>query len=654
MRKRKSKLHPKKTKNLTKPPEQSPLLVEVPLLQQQQKRVYKRWIVVSSVISLLFAYLFFPLWFGQVRTIFPTDLPLSKWTEYLVDTSFVNSFLPSINLSLPAGFIDNITGMLKPSSWTAFMSAEAELRSPGRKMSDKGAQAYYPVILIPGVISTGLEVWRGKKCSEPYFRQRLWGTLTMLRMMILDRECWLEHMRLDVTTGSDPGEIKVRAAQGLEAADFMFPGIWVLGRIIENLAQVGYDSNTLYMAAYDWRMGLVEQEKRDKYYTKLKALIETVKRSTGRKVALVSHSHGAVVIHHFMKWVEADSSKVENGFGGNGGTDWVDKHLKTIVNVAGPMLGAAKFASCIVSGEMRDTAQLGRFESFLVDSLLNKRERASLFRTWIGPFSMLPKGGNRMWNGDADGQSVPLLTLRDPTGNIMVEYSYDQIDDILKLFLPPDVYARIHSGFSTGIANPLQAIENDHKHATWHNPLESRLPNAPNLTIYSLYGIGSDTEKGYEYVGKNAHPDASVRSIDSKGMPMPWTIDLAKNNAGKHLSFGVYNVEGDGSVPLLSLGYMPAYGWKQHKHLNPAGVRTIVVEYLHEPLSQLSDFRGGPKASDHVGILGNHAIIEDMIRVVCNFRDKAEDGDAGEDDLVFKDEIRSNILEMSEATKLFE
>lgn len=544
--------------------------------------------------------------------------------------------------------------MLRPSSWTAFLSAEEELRSPGRRMSDKGAQAHYPVILIPGIISTGLEVWRGKKCSEPYFRQRLWGTLTMLRMMILDRECWLEHMRLDVTTGSDPGEIKVRAAQGLEAADFMFPGIWVLGRIIENLAQVGYDSNTMYMAAYDWRMDLVEQEKRDKYYTKLKALIETVKRSTGRKVALVAHSHGGLVIHHFMKWVEADAKKVENGFGGNGGTDWVDKHIKTIVNVAGPMLGAAKFASCIVSGEMRDTAQLGKFESFLVDGLLNKRERASLFRTWTGCFSMLPKGGDRIWSGDIDGQSVPVLTLRDSTGDIKVEYSYDQIEDLLKLFLPPEVYARIHSGFSTGIANPSNVVKNDDKYETWHNPLESRLPNAPNLTIYSLYGIGSDTEKGYEYVGKSAHLDHTVRSIDVKGMPMPWTIDLSRDDPERDLSFGVYNVEGDGSVPLLSLGYMAAHGWRHYKHLNPAGVKTVVVEYPNEPSSPLSDLRGGPKASDHVGILGNHAVMEDIIRIVCNFRDKSREEYTKEDDLVFDDEIHSNILEISEKIKLFD
>ena len=332
----------------------------------------------------------------------------------------------------------------------------------------------------------------------------------------------------------------------------------------------------------------------------------------------------------------------------------MDKHIKTIVNVAGPMLGAAKFASCIVSGEMRDTAQLGKFESFLVDSLLSKRERASLFRTWTGCFSMLPKGGNRMWDRAADGTAVPVLTLRDPSGNVKAEYSYDQLDDLLKLFLPPDVYDRIHSGFSTGIADPPSAIENDHKHETWHNPLESRLPNAPNLTIYSLYGIGSDTEKGYEYVGKDAHLDASVQSIDAKGMPMPWTIDLTMNDPDKNLSFGVYNVEGDGSVPLLSLGYMAAYGWRQHKHLNPAGVKTIVVEYPHEPLSPLSDFRGGPKASDHVGILGNHAVMEDIIRIVCNFNEETGGVLRNEDDLVFGDDIHSNIMEMSAAIKLFE
>lgn len=31
----------------------------------------------------------------------------------------------------------------------------------------------------------------------------------------------------------------------------------------------------------------------------------------------------------------------------------------------------------------------------------------------------------------------------------------------------------------------------------WTNPLETRLPNAPSMQIYCLYGHGKPTERGY-------------------------------------------------------------------------------------------------------------------------------------------------------------
>jgi hypothetical protein len=40
------------------------------------------------------------------------------------------------------------------------------------------------------------------------------------------RQCWVEHMRLNRTTGGDPDGIKLRPAQGLEAVDYIMPG-WV-------------------------------------------------------------------------------------------------------------------------------------------------------------------------------------------------------------------------------------------------------------------------------------------------------------------------------------------------------------------------------------------------------------------------------------------
>lgn len=43
----------------------------------------------------------------------------------------------------------------------------------------------------------------------------------MGRMMLLDKECWLKHVMLDPETGLDPPNIRLRAAQGLDAADYL-------------------------------------------------------------------------------------------------------------------------------------------------------------------------------------------------------------------------------------------------------------------------------------------------------------------------------------------------------------------------------------------------------------------------------------------------
>lgn len=95
-------------------------------------------------------------------------------------------------------------------------------------------------------------MWRAEECLASYFRQRIWGTVTMLQTFLAKKECWLKHMSLDRLTGLDPSGIKLRAASGLEAADYFAAGYWVWGKVIENLADIGYTSNEMFMAAYDW------------------------------------------------------------------------------------------------------------------------------------------------------------------------------------------------------------------------------------------------------------------------------------------------------------------------------------------------------------------------------------------------------------------
>jgi hypothetical protein len=46
----------------------------------------------------------------------------------------------------------------------------------------------------------------------------------MARMFLSNKECWMEHLRLDYKTGLDPEGIRVRNAQGIDSVDFFFPG----------------------------------------------------------------------------------------------------------------------------------------------------------------------------------------------------------------------------------------------------------------------------------------------------------------------------------------------------------------------------------------------------------------------------------------------
>ena len=143
--------------------------------------------------------------------------------------------------------------------------------------------------------------------------------------------CWLNHMALDPATWTDPtdkhpataasssssdkeeeeeeeegqGEkegqrpsksrarIKLRAATGLTAADYFGGSIsgparhsmFLWGKLIMELSHVGYDDDSMHMAAYDWRLSPQQLEERDHYFTRLKVRKEGMApgRIRGRK-----------------------------------------------------------------------------------------------------------------------------------------------------------------------------------------------------------------------------------------------------------------------------------------------------------------------------------------------------------------------------------
>lgn len=129
---------------------------------------------------------------------------------------------------------------------------------------------------------------------------------------------------------------------------------------MQNLAAIGYDTNAMEMASYDWRLSYMNLEIRDAYFTRLKRTIETFKKTTGQKSVLASHSMGGTVVMYFLKWVEAmPEDDIDGmGFGGGGGPGWVEEYVSDWVNIAGTLLGVSKSMTAFLSGEMKDTVEI--------------------------------------------------------------------------------------------------------------------------------------------------------------------------------------------------------------------------------------------------------------------------------------------------------
>ncbi|KMS96102.1 hypothetical protein BVRB_002140 [Beta vulgaris subsp. vulgaris] len=578
---------------------------------------------------------------------------------------------------------------------------------PGVKLHKEGLKVKHPVVFVPGIVTGGLELWEGHQCAEGLFRKRLWGgTFGELYKRPL---CWVEHMSLDNETGLDPPGVRVRPVSGLVAADYFAPGYFVWAVLIANLARIGYEEKTMYMAAYDWRIAFQNTEVRDQTLSRMKSNIELlVATNGGNKVVVIPHSMGALYFLHFMKWVEAPAP-----MGGGGGSDWCAKHIKAVMNIGGPFLGVPKAVSGLFSAEAKDIAVARSVAPAVLDKdvfgFQTLKHVMKMTRTWDTTMSMIPKGGDAIWgnldwspedgyncsvkklksndtdtaekhgNGCLDlsgkgahygrilsfgkgvaeapsskiermdfrgatkGHNLANATCHDvwteyhemgiPGIKAVADYKVYTAGSILDLlhYVAPKMMKRGDAHYSYGIADDLDDPKYNH-YKYWSNPLETRLPNAPDMEIFSLYGVGIPTERAYIYKLSTA-ADCYI----------PFQIDTLADSADECscLKGGVYTVDGDETVPVLSAGYMCAKGWKGKTRFNPSGMQTYIREYDHAPPANFLEGRG-TQSGAHVDIMGNFALIEDIIRVAA--------GATGED--LGGNRVCSDIFEWSERINL--
>ena len=529
-------------------------------------------------------------------------------------------------------------------------SATGDSFAAGRKLLKQGYELQYPTVMVPGVISTGLESWVTEGPAAPYYRKRLWGSWNMIRAMLSDKAYWSKAIALDPVTGLDPECCKLRPAAGFDASDFFITGYWIWNKILENLSVIGGDPTNMYTASYDWRLSFANLEYRDGYFSRLKMHIETAKRLKGRKVVLVTHSMGSQVLFYFFKWVEAEGEDF-----GNGGSSWVEDHVDSWVNISGSMLGAPKTVAALISGEMKDTAQLNALAVYGLETFFSKKERAAILRTMPGISSMLPKGGNRVW-GDHSGAPDDPENLNGTSYGTFIKFKQDPSSispdksavindnmtmsdsfDYLLQHTSHNFHRMLASNYSHGVALTSSEVRgNDGRPEKWVNPLEASLPHAPGLKIYCFYGVGKPTERTYYYADREldnaptklksdmVESDDTSRHPDLQNTTVKGPLDIPFVRNGQidasvtirsDTDHGVQMGEGDGTVSLLSSGYMCARGWRQISRYNPGGAKITTVEMAHE--EDVFDIRGGPKTADHVDILGRPELSELIGKVVA-------------------------------------
>ncbi|EJW03924.1 hypothetical protein EDEG_01780 [Edhazardia aedis USNM 41457] len=351
----------------------------------------------------------------------------------------------------------------------------------------------------------------------------------------------------------------------------------------------------------------------------------------------------------------------------------------------------------MLSGESRSTTQF--FEGNIHDFMMSTNVRKTVLNNWGSIRMLLPKGGSKIW-GDKpivyiDNKSYGVESVidkllskhfcknnrnfyddrrrinsnksRNRSGHldenvleIPINYlfkNFTSLKNALKkcqIIFQSDNYKdkntvehKLLKGlFNRFVLRPVSLLQDI-------NPLLTKLPYAPNMKIYSLYGHGNNTECAYMYQYVPKHIDHKFIKVNHEkpNKNKRVTHDMTsseisgtyqnhsktkncnkeiynKNNEYKKIlrinrSFnhknwinGVKMTEGDGTVPLISCGYMTYRGWK-NSNLNPSNIKTITREYSHKTCLTHILNRGGPSTSEHADILGNYYVTEDIIRIVC-------------------------------------
>jgi len=363
---------------------------------------------------------------------------------------------------------------------------------------------------------------------------------------------------------------------------------YVFGPLIQNLADVGYNtSKNMVAASYDWRLPPHALEERDNYFSKLKKSIKGLRKFNNEKVLLLTHSMGFKVVSYFLWWLQ-----------GQGKQAWIDENIHGVLALAPPALGAPKLLRSLVSGDCK----LG-LELFLSDEEARDITRSFGSSPWLFPIggdyhsNVKEKGSN-----DYKPKNIK-STLIDAGAEILWNH-FEKYYLNNEYYLKKVVGKQVEGG---------DATEANGRHS-WNlssNPEPSSLPPAllppPVKNFFIINGVNVDTEVNFFFkAGKGSEPvfildlgqdgHTPINGLKTKGGIVFETRETQQKIFSGDGKIHFVKKSGDGTVPYASLSYFSRF------HNRPDAPHIEIVEI---------------EGAQHREILSNDEAFETILDYVC-------------------------------------
>lgn len=235
-----------------------------------------------------------------------------------------------------------------------------------------------PVVLVPACFGNQLEAKLDKpdvvnlmcyRKTDDYFT--LWLNLNMFLPLGVD--CWIDNTRAvyNRTTkrmSSAPGvHIRVPGFGKTHSVEYLDKSklAGYMHTLVQHLVNNGYvRDHTVRAAPYDWRLGPNDYEE---YFQNLRALVEEMHDAYQKRVFIVGHSMGNLLILYFLLQQPQD---------------WKDHFVQGFISLGAPWGGAVKALRVLASGDNQGIPIMSNIR-------LREERQVTANNVWLFPSQMV-------------------------------------------------------------------------------------------------------------------------------------------------------------------------------------------------------------------------------------------------------------------------